>query len=115
MEQDRVVSWNESHRTVTIPGHSVELKLLGANVVVALQFTPYVQRRGARRFLVAQGQVWVDTPDHGVSYHASMQAIPLEFGEPIYFFPLGPVTEGAPSIEVVLTLYQYYEGSEWED
>jgi len=107
MERDRVVSWNESHRKVTIPGHPVELKLVGTNVVVAVQFTPYVRRGGTSKFLVAQGQIWMETPGRGIRYHASMQTISVRFGEPIYFFPLGPVRDNTPSIEVILTVYPH--------
>ena len=107
MERDRIESWNESHRKVTIPGHPVEIKLVGTNVVVAVQFTPYLRRGGTRNFLVAQGQIWMETPNRGILYHASMQTIPVQFGEPIYFFPLGPVREDTSSIEVILTMYPY--------
>ena len=107
MERDRVVSWNESHRKVTIPGHPVEIKLVGTNVVVSVQFTPYVRRGGTRKFLVAQGQIWMETPNRGIRYQASMQTIPVRFGEPIYFFPLGPVRDDTPSIEVILTMYPH--------
>jgi len=107
IERDRVVSWNESHEKVTIPGRPVEIKLVGTNVVVAVQFTPYVRRGGTRKFLVAQGQIWMETPNQGISYHASIQTIPVQFGEPIYFFPLGPAREGTSSIEVMLTMYPY--------
>jgi len=107
IERDRVVSWNESHEKVTIPGRPVEIKLVGTNVVVAVQFTPYVRRGGNRKFLVAQGQIWMETPNQGISYLASIQTIPVQFGEPIYFFPLGPAREGTSSIEVMLTMYPY--------
>jgi len=113
MGRDRVVSWTETHRKITKPGNPVELKLVGANVIVAVQFTPYVQRGGTRTILVAQGQVWMETPDRGgIRYHASVQTIPVSFGDPIYFFPLGPVREGAPSLEVMLTIYPYEDGDE---
>jgi len=111
MEQDRVESWNEHLRQVTISGRAVEIKLVGANLILAMQFTPYV-RRGEGSFLVAQGQIWVSSPDHGVRYHASMQMIPLQFGEPIYFFPLGPVREDSASIEMILTMHLYEGDSE---
>ena len=105
VEQDQVVTWNESHRKTTIPGRPVGIQIVGANVVVAAQFTPYI-RRGAQKFLVAQGQIWMEIPDQGIRYHTSMQTIPLEFGEPIYFFPLGPLNENSSaSIEVMLTLH----------
>jgi hypothetical protein len=104
IEQNQTVIWNESHKKETIPGRPVGIKLVGTNIAVEVQFTPYF-RRGGQKFLVAQGQIWLEVPNQGVRYHTSMQTIPLEFGEPIYFFPLGPrKDEGATYIEVMLTL-----------
>jgi len=109
IEQNQTVIWNESIKKNTIPGRPVEIKLVGANIVVVAQFTPYV-RRGVQKILVAQGQVWMEVPNQGIRYYTSMQAIPLEFGEPIYFFPLGPQSaEDTACIEVMLTLYPYEE------
>jgi len=109
IERNQTVIWNESHKKTTLPGRPVEIKLVGSNVVVVAQFTPYV-RRGIQKILVAQGQIWMEVPNQGIRYHTSMQAIPLEFGEPIYFFPLGPQNaEDTACIEVMLTLYPYEE------
>ena len=109
VEQDDTVIWHESHQKITLPGRPVEIKLVGSNLVVMAQFTPYV-RRGVQKFLVAQGQIWMEVPDQGIRYHTTMQTIPLEFGEPIYFFPLGPQGPGDTArIEVMLTLYPYEE------
>ena len=109
IEQNQKVIWNESIKKNTIPGRSVEIKLVGSNIVVVAQFTPYV-RRGVQKVLVAQGQVWMEIPNQGIRYFTSMQAIPLELGEPIYFFPLGPQSaEDTACIEVMLTLYPYEE------
>ncbi|MDR0457289.1 MAG: hypothetical protein LBH20_11480 [Treponema sp.] len=107
VEQNQTVIWNESHQKTTMPGHPVGIKLVGANLVVVAQFTPYI-RRGIQKFLVAQGQIWMEIPNQGIRYHTSMQTIPLEFGEPVYFFPLGPrKDEDAACIEVMLTLHPY--------
>jgi hypothetical protein len=109
IERNQNVTWNESHRKITIPGRPVGLKLVGANVVVAVQFTPYM-RRSAQKFIVAQGQIWMDIPNQGIQYQTSMQTIPVEFGEAIYFFPLGAFAENdADCIEVRVTLYPYDE------
>ena len=109
VERDETISWNESHQKTTLPGHPVGIKLVGSNIVVVAQFTPYV-RRGVQTFLVAQGQIWMEVPGQGIRYHTSMQTIPLKFGEPIYFFPLGPQgSEDTARIEVMLTLYPYEE------
>jgi hypothetical protein len=85
----------------------VGLKLVGANVVVAVQFTPYLRRNG-RNVLVAQCQIWVDVPNEGINYQTPMQAIPLEFGEQIYFFPLGSRnSQDNARIEIMLELKPY--------
>jgi hypothetical protein len=88
VEQNQQVVWHSQDSKVTIPGRPVGIKLVGSNIVVAVQFTPYFRSRG-NNFLVAQGQVWIDVPNKGISYHTSMQTIPMEFNEEVYFFPLG--------------------------
>jgi len=106
VEQNQTVIWNESCQKTTMPGRPVGIKLVGTNLVVVAQFTPYM--RGMQKFLVAQGQIWIEVPNQGMRYHTSMQTISLEFGEPVYFFPLGPRKEGdAACIEVMITLRPY--------
>jgi hypothetical protein len=107
VEQNKVETWNEAHQRVTLPGRPVDIKLVGANVIVAVQFIPYIRRTG-QNVLVAQGQIWVDVPGKGIRYQTTMQTIPLEFEEPVYFFPLG-LTEQADDvrIEIILTMRPY--------
>jgi hypothetical protein len=117
VEQDQEVVWNTENSRVTIPGRPVGLKLVGANIVVAVQFTPYFRRNG-NNILVAQGQIWLDVPNQGISYHTTMQTIPLEFGEQIYFFPLGQTKsrDEMSRIEIQLVLHPYTEqGSPMEE
>jgi len=104
LENEQVVIWNETHQKITIPGTPVELQLVGSNVAVKVQFTPFIRRHG--NVLVAQGQIWINNPDNRVSYYTSIQTIPMEFNEPIYFFPLGQ-SEEASSIEIILTVNPY--------
>jgi len=108
VEQNQEVVWDSENTRVTIPGRPVGLKLVGSNLVVAVQFTPFM-RPGGRNILVAQGQIWINVPDEGISYHTTMQTIPLEFSEQIYFFPLGSVdTRDADAyIEIQLVLEPY--------
>jgi hypothetical protein len=106
VEQNRAVVWKEAHQRVTINGRSVGLRLVGVNVVVVVQFTPYIRAKG-QSVLVAQGQVWAEVPNQGIRYQTSIQTIPMEFDEMIYFFPLGSVvTEDSPRIEIQITLKQ---------
>jgi hypothetical protein len=110
VEQNRQEVWNSVNSKVTISGRPVGLKLVGANVVVAVQFTPYFRRNG-HIILVAQGQIWVDVPNEGIRYQTTMQAIPLELGERIYFFPLGSTdSPDEARIEIMLELRPYAEG-----
>jgi hypothetical protein len=107
VEQNQHEIWNSVNSKVTIPGRPVGLKLVGANVVVAVQFTPYLRQNG-RNMLVAQCQIWVDVPNEGISYQTTMQTIPLDFGERIYFFPLGSAdSQNEARIEITLELKPY--------
>jgi len=100
--EENAVVWNETHRKLAIPGSPVGIKLVGSNVVVEVQFTPYIRKEGS--VLVAQGQIWYTEPGKGISYYTSIQTIKLEFGEPIYFFPLGKSNQFNSSIEIIITV-----------
>lgn len=101
------VIWSESERRIAIPGSPVGIRLVGSNVVVAVQFTPFIRREG--NVLVAQGQIWIEDPRGGVSYYTSIQTIPMDFDEPIYFFPLGASHQLGSLIEIMLTVNPFSE------
>jgi hypothetical protein len=107
LEKDSQEIWNSSTSKVTIPGKAVGIKLVGDNLVVVIQFIPYLRRDG-NNILVAQGQIWIDVPDHGISYQTTMQTIPIAFGEQIYFLPLGSgISREGAYIEILLELRPY--------
>ena len=107
IEQNQEVVWDSENTQVTIPGRPVGFRLVGTNTVIVVQFTPYIRPRGDN-YLVAQGQIWVHVPDEGMSLHTSLQTIPMEFNELIYFFPLGSEnTENQAQIEMQIILYPY--------
>jgi len=112
LENEEVI-WDESHQKITIPGSPVGIRLVGSNIVVAVQFTPFISRRG--KVMVAQGQIWIDDHQRGISYYTSIQTIPMEFNEPIYFFPLGASPQLNSSIEIKLTVNPYSETSVTEN
>jgi hypothetical protein len=112
VEQDQEEVWNSVvNSKVTIPGRPVGIKLIGENIVVMVQFTPYLGLGDkGHNILVAQGQIWVNIPNEGIRYQTTMQTIPLEYGEQIYFFPLGKVTaDNEARIEIQLELRPYSE------
>jgi hypothetical protein len=109
VEQDDEEIWNSNNSKVTILGKPVSLKMIGENVIVYVHFTPYKQENG-RSLLVAQGQIWINVPNEGVRYQTTLQYIPMEFGEQIYFFPLGKVGSADEArIEIQLELRPYTE------
>ncbi len=107
IESNKEVVWNASDSKITISGRTVSVKLTGNNIVIVGQFTPYISADGTK-LLVAQGQVWIDVPDEGVHYYTNIQTMPLEFGEQIFFFPLGAQKqEKGTRIEIQLVLKPY--------
>lgn len=109
VEREAEESWTSENSKITIPGRAVSLKLVGKNVVVVVQFTPY-RRDDGKQVLVAQGQVWVDTPEEGIRYQTTMQTIPMDYGERVFFFPLGPrAKDGHARIEIQVELRPYVE------
>ena len=109
VEENQQVSWDSETNAITISGRPVGLRLEGSNLIMAIQFTPFL-RPGGQHTLVAQGQIWINTPDGGINYSSTMQTIPLQFMEQVFFFPLGPMrTDNEPLIEIQLVLEPYSE------
>jgi len=96
---------------VTIPGRPVHIKLMGGNCVIEIRFVLNPQQD--KYMLVAQSQIWIGSPDKRMSYKTTSQSIPIDFKEPILFFPLGSNPDpGNPHVELLLTMYRYGEAPE---
>jgi hypothetical protein len=107
IENNQQEIFNSGNSRVTIPGRPVGIKLVGSNLVVAVQFTPFFGR-GGKNMLVAQGQIWIEIPDEGMRYQTTLQTIPMEFGEQVYFYPLGSADKPEEArIEIQLELLPY--------
>jgi len=108
LDDEQTVIWNETSQKITIPGSPVGIQMVGSNIVLSVQFTPFIRRNGGN-VLVAQGQIWINDPERGINYYTSIQTIPMEFNEPLYFFPLGASQQINSSIEIILTVNPYRE------
>ncbi|MCX7786560.1 MAG: hypothetical protein N2442_02540 [Spirochaetes bacterium] len=81
--------WTVESSELTIPGRSVNVKLVGKNILVVASFTPYLKESG-EIILVAQGQVWISSPvAEEIKYLTTLKNIPITLGEKVLFFPLG--------------------------
>jgi hypothetical protein len=109
LEEEQGVVWEQSLQRMAIPGSPVSIRMVGSNIILAVQFTPIIRRRG--NILVAHGQIWINDPVRGMCYYTSIQTIPMEFNEQIFFFPLG-TSEGLTSIEIIITVKPYREAEE---
>jgi hypothetical protein len=108
LEKDDSEAWFSDSSKVTIPGRPVGIKIVGENVALSVQFTPYPGRNG-KGVLVAQGQIWVETSG-GLQYRTMMQTVPLEYGEQVFFFPLGAGgPEDEARIEIQIDMRRYAE------
>jgi hypothetical protein len=86
---DKAVAWQAESIKYTVPGTPVPFKFIGTNVVILVQVTPFSRPDSAGVVLVAQGQVWVKSPDGRLSYHTTIDTLSVEYGETVFFFPLG--------------------------
>jgi hypothetical protein len=111
-QQDEASIWNAESTKLTISGRAIKVRLDGDNVRIFLICTPYVQEDGSV-LLLAQGQVWFTEPDDQESkLYNTFYTIPVTFGEPVLFFPLGVSDTAQPqndyfNIEVEIRIVPY--------
>jgi hypothetical protein len=97
-------AWEAESVKYTMPGTPVPFKLVGSNVAIIVQITPFEQEDGKGVTLIAQGQVWVRQPEGGLSYHTTVETLSVEYGETVLFFPLGLDTEGKASMKLEISI-----------
>ena len=105
--QNGVVVWSEINQKVTMQGSPVGVQLVGSNIIVVVQFTPYIRSNGS--VLATQGQIWIAEKENELTYYTSIETIPFELDEPIHYLPLGPEHLN-PSIEIIVSINSYNEG-----
>jgi len=75
---------------ITISGRGVRLRLEGGNLTIVAEFTPYENEDDDSILLIAEGQIWLTTPQNEtVHYRTSQKSIPIKLGETVLFYPLG--------------------------
>ncbi|MDR0670005.1 MAG: hypothetical protein LBF95_07980 [Treponema sp.] len=108
VDRNQQIVWNSVNSKVMFPGRPVRINMMGTNVAMTLQFTLFFRLGTPESVLVAQGQIWVEVPDKGIWYQPTLQTIPIEVGESIFFFPLGsPNSPEETRIELLLEIRPY--------
>jgi hypothetical protein len=96
--------WEAESSKDTVTGSPVHFKLVGANVAIIVQITPFEQDDGKTVTLIAQGQVWVKPPEGGLSYHTNVDTLTVTYGETVLFFPLGRSPEGKAPMRIEISV-----------
>ena len=101
---DKAQEWEAESVKYTVPGTPVPFKLVGSNVAIIVQITPFEQDDGRGATLIAQGQIWVRPPQGGLSYHTTVETLSVEYGETVLFFPLGLDNDGNASMRLEISV-----------
>ncbi len=102
-DSGNVSSWEMEVAKYTISGRKVSLRLEGNELTVIADITPYTDEEDGI-LLVAQGQVWIETPEEEtVKYTSAMKSLPIKLGDKVYFYPLG-ITENYDAEMFILEL-----------
>lgn len=97
-------AWSSESIKNTVPGMPVPFKLVGSNVAILVQITPFESEDGKGVTLIAQGQVWVKPPQGGLSYHTSIDTLSIAYGETVLFFPLGIGPDGKATMRLEISV-----------
>jgi len=95
--------WQEESIKYTVPGVPVGVKLVGSNVIIMTQVTPFERADGSLT-LVAQGQVWLRSASGGLSYRTTIETVSVELGETVFFYPLGIDSAGKAPLRVEISV-----------
>jgi hypothetical protein len=108
LQDGSTVAWQQQGLRYTVPGTPVAFRLVGSNVVIAIQITPYENDKGGA-ILVTQGQIWVKGEGGELSYRTTLESVLVRFGEKVLFFPLGRSADGRAPLCVELSVDHYNE------
>ncbi len=107
--QDKGQPWEAESSKYTVPGTPAPFKLVGSNVAVIVQITPFDRDDGKGVTLIAQGQVWVKPPEGGLSYHTTIESLSVDYGETVLFFPLGLDANGKAPMRLEISVVRAAE------
>jgi hypothetical protein len=114
LNEDKAPIWNVDLQRTTILGRGVSVRLQGGNLTLEAEFKPLKNEAG-NLLLSADSQTWLQISNPNSAgettpiYQNMINTLPIEFGEPIIFYPLGMGSERANGfnleIEIMVTPY----------
>ena len=104
--------WEAESAKYTVPGTPAPFKLVGSNLAVIVQITPFERDDGKGVTLIAQGQVWIKAPEGGLSYHTTIESLSVDYGETVLFFPLGLGADGTSPMRLEISVVRAEGGSD---
>jgi hypothetical protein len=100
--------WESEARRNTVTGTPVGFKLVGSNVVILVQVTPFLSGPSSLT-LVAQSQIWYKGADGSLSYRTSLDSVTLRLAERVFFYPLGRSDTGKTPLRLEIFVDKYRE------
>jgi hypothetical protein len=107
--KDKGADWQVQSVKYTVPGSPVPFKFVGANLAVLVQVTPFIRRDAPGLVLVTQGQIWVKNKEGTISYRTAINTLSVNYGEKVYFFPLGLDASGKAPLRLEIAVYRAAE------
>jgi hypothetical protein len=102
--KEKSPGWQAERVKYTVPGSPVPFKFVGDNIVVLVQVTPFSRQDGHGLVLVTQGQVWIKGKEGGISYHTTINTLSVDYGEKVFFFPLGVDSAGKTPLRLEIAV-----------
>jgi hypothetical protein len=100
-------AWYSESARNTMPGVPVSVKLVGENLAILIQVTPYDEVQRGELVIVTQGQVWVKRSTGELSYHSTLDSATVGYGEKVLFFPLGRSSQGSAPMRIEIVINHY--------
>jgi len=98
-------AWEEKAESLIYPNKSLQLRMVGRDIVIVTILTPYESGKGDGTYVMKTiGRIWTKGDDSGLNYYSSLFSIPLKLGEKARYFPLGSKNEGDDVVEIALKL-----------
>ena len=98
--------WESREERATLPGRTIQLRMVSPSLVILVQLSPRPLGDGAYA-LRAGGQVWLSDGSGSLQYHASVTSLDVKKGDTVIFYPLGENPSESDLVEVLISLKPY--------
>jgi len=114
LDSNQEISWDAQIRHVTVVGRSVNVRLVGEEMVIDAYITPFGDFE-ENLVLVANGEIWFSDQESkdSIRYESFIKSLPVKIDEKVVFFPLGVAVDSGTNIytlrmEIIIQPYKEF-------